>query len=59
MQDKYEYQKLEDFCKEVFMKMGCNSEDAELASDVLVNADLRGVDSHGVPFKWFDLNGTG
>lgn len=28
--------------------MGCNNEDAELAADVLLKADLRGIDSHGV-----------
>ena len=28
--------------------MGCSEEDAQLAADVLVTADLRGVDSHGV-----------
>lgn len=30
------------------MKMGCSEEDATLASDVLINADLRGIDSHGI-----------
>lgn len=30
------------------MKIGCSKADAELASSVLVSADLRGVDSHGV-----------
>lgn len=48
METIYEYKKLEDFCREVFIKMGCSSEDAALASDVLISADLRGVDSHGV-----------
>jgi LDH2 family malate/lactate/ureidoglycolate dehydrogenase len=33
---------------DVFTKMGCPSTDAELATDVLVSADMRGVDSHGV-----------
>jgi L-2-hydroxycarboxylate dehydrogenase (NAD+) len=42
------YQKLKDFSKAIFIKMGCSAEDAELASEVLVNADLRGIDSHGV-----------
>ncbi len=28
--------------------MGCSEEDATLASDVLINADLRGIDSHGI-----------
>ena len=33
---------------DVFRKMGVPGDDAELAADVLVMADLRGVDSHGV-----------
>lgn len=28
--------------------MGCSEEDASVASDVLLSADLRGIDSHGV-----------
>lgn len=44
----YSHEKLRSFSKEVFLHMGCPENDAELASDVLVTADLRGVDSHGV-----------
>ena len=44
----YEYDKVWEFTNEVFLKMGCPSEDAKLAADVLVSADLRGIDSHGV-----------
>ena len=40
--------KLRDFTKSIFLKMGCSSEHAELAADVLIKADLRGIDSHGV-----------
>ncbi|MEK6479285.1 Ldh family oxidoreductase [Catalinimonas sp. 4WD22] len=36
------------FTFKVFRKMGCPTHDAELATDVLLKADLRGVDSHGV-----------
>lgn len=39
---------LQNFCTEVFLKMGCSKEHAKLASEVLVCADLRGIDSHGV-----------
>jgi L-2-hydroxycarboxylate dehydrogenase (NAD+) len=42
------YKTLLDFSKEIFLKMGCPEEDATLASKVLLSADLRGVDSHGV-----------
>ncbi len=39
---------LKTFAQQVFQSMGCNSEDAVLASEVLINADLRGIDSHGI-----------
>ena len=45
---KYEYKKVRDFTYDVFLKMGCSADDAELATTVLVSADLRGIDSHGV-----------
>ena len=36
------------FTINVFIKMGCSTTDAELAADVLLKSDLRGIDSHGV-----------
>lgn len=39
---------LRDFTRNIFLSMGCNADDAALATDVLLLADLRGVDSHGV-----------
>lgn len=39
---------LHQFTRKVFLAMGCPSADAQLAADVLIQADLRGVDSHGV-----------
>lgn len=44
----YEANYLNNFCREVFEAMGCSQEDAALAAGVLLSADLRGVDSHGV-----------
>ncbi len=44
----FEYKKLQLFIKEVFLSIGCNDEHAQLASEVLISADLRGVDSHGI-----------
>ena len=32
----------------VFSKMGLDASDSELGADVLVKADMRGVDTHGV-----------
>lgn len=42
------YQNLHQFTKAIFQSIGCSSEDAQLATDVLLSADLRGVDSHGI-----------
>lgn len=39
---------LRNFTEQVFLKMGCTSVDANLAADVLLSSDLRGIDSHGV-----------
>ncbi len=44
----FDHHQLFDFTKEVFLKMGCSDEHANLAADVLLMADLRGIDSHGV-----------
>lgn len=41
-------QQLKTFCQQVFAKMGCSEADAALAASVLLAADLRGIDSHGV-----------
>ncbi len=42
------YSQLFDFTKRILQSIGCNDDDASLASEVLLSADLRGVDSHGV-----------
>jgi len=39
---------LRTFCVQVLEKLGVSHDDARITSDVLVAADLRGVDSHGV-----------
>lgn len=44
----YSYNDLEQFTLTVFKKMGCPDEDAKLATEVLLRADLRGIDSHGI-----------
>ena len=42
------WEALKAFTKEVFVQLGMPAEDAEIEADVLVWANLRGVDSHGV-----------
>ncbi len=44
----FDYDTLYNFSKNVFLRMGCTEEDAVVASKVLLSADLRGVDSHGI-----------
>ncbi|MFY0591311.1 Ldh family oxidoreductase [Roseivirga sp.] len=44
----YSHEVLHNFAQSVFKKIGCSPEDAKIASDTLLSADLRGVDSHGV-----------
>jgi len=39
---------LKGFCVRVFEKLNVPEEDARITADVLVTADLRGIDSHGV-----------
>lgn len=44
----FEYNRLKSFTENIFKKIGCSAEDSRLAAEVLLSADLRGVDSHGV-----------
>jgi LDH2 family malate/lactate/ureidoglycolate dehydrogenase len=41
-------QSLRAFTQNIFLSMGCSAEHAALSADVLLQADLRGIDSHGV-----------
>ncbi|MGD0710094.1 MAG: Ldh family oxidoreductase [Bacteroidales bacterium] len=44
----YSYQNLFDFTKHLFIKTGCSDEDAAVVADVLMAAELRGIESHGL-----------
>jgi L-2-hydroxycarboxylate dehydrogenase (NAD+) len=44
----YSVDYLEDFTRKVFEKMGCSPEDAKMATDVFIRAELRGYASHGM-----------
>ena len=44
----YKYEHLKDFALSIFTKIGCPLKQAELATEVLLKADLRGIDSHGI-----------
>lgn len=53
-QDQYkdcewiEFEVLENFMKECLVKSGVPEEDAQVVSDVLIESDKRGIDSHGI-----------
>jgi L-2-hydroxycarboxylate dehydrogenase (NAD+) len=44
----FSYEHLRRFAEAVFLSIGCPDEDARLAAEVLLSADLRGIDSHGI-----------
>lgn len=44
----YSYKRLHNFSKSILLAIGSSETDAQQAADVLLSADLRGVDSHGV-----------
>ena len=54
---RVDYRKLRRFVCTGFEKLGVSRDDAEIAANVLVQADLRGVDTHGVirfnPHAWY------
>ena len=48
MDHLYSYHQLFSFSKNIFLKIGCSETNATTAATVLLSADLRGVDSHGI-----------
>ena len=42
------WEPLQEFTKEVFVRAGLPPQDAQIEAEVLVWANLRGIDSHGV-----------
>ena len=48
MEKNITYPYLFDFAEQVFLKIGCTPEHAKLATETLISADLRGIDSHGI-----------
>jgi LDH2 family malate/lactate/ureidoglycolate dehydrogenase len=48
MEAIFPYQQLFAFSDAIFRKIGCSPEESRLATSVLLRADLRGIDSHGV-----------
>ncbi len=48
MEQTFSYEQLTQFSKNIFLSIGCIDADATLATKVLLSADLRGIDSHGI-----------
>jgi LDH2 family malate/lactate/ureidoglycolate dehydrogenase len=48
METFFPYEQLYAFARSVFLSIGCTGEHAELAAKVLLSADRRGIDSHGI-----------
>jgi L-2-hydroxycarboxylate dehydrogenase (NAD+) len=48
MQQTFSYQQLFNFCKQVFLEIESSNLNAHKAAEVLLSADVRGVDSHGI-----------
>jgi len=46
--DRYNHEELRQLCKNVFSGIGFSTEHADMAADVLISAELRGIPSHGV-----------
>jgi LDH2 family malate/lactate/ureidoglycolate dehydrogenase len=48
MSQRFSYSHLEQFTLQIFRAIGCSDADATMATRVLLSADLRGIDSHGI-----------
>jgi L-2-hydroxycarboxylate dehydrogenase (NAD+) len=48
MEHLFSLDQLTSFTKNIFLQIGCSDNDATIATNSLLSADLRGVDSHGV-----------
>jgi L-2-hydroxycarboxylate dehydrogenase (NAD+) len=48
MEKHFSIDGLHEFTRKVFLQIGCTDEHAQQATDALLSADLRGIDSHGI-----------
>ena len=48
MEKTFSYNQLFAFANNIFLSIGCSEHDAKLAAKVLLSADVRGIDSHGI-----------
>ena len=45
---RVDFNYLKSFMRDCFLSVGVPEEEANLCSDVLISADMRGIDSHGI-----------
>jgi L-2-hydroxycarboxylate dehydrogenase (NAD+) len=45
---RIKYEIIKDIAENVFLKFGYSPEDSEIIADVIIESDLRGIESHGV-----------
>jgi L-2-hydroxycarboxylate dehydrogenase (NAD+) len=45
---RLDYQKIKSITENVFLKFGYSREDSKVIADIILEADLRGIESHGV-----------
>ena len=57
MEYYFDHIQLTKLCKEAFKYYGVSDHDSQIAAEVLVNADIRGIPSHGVGRLWRYVNG--
>jgi L-2-hydroxycarboxylate dehydrogenase (NAD+) len=57
MKHYLDYFLLTKLCKDAFRYYGVAADDAQIAANVLVSADVRGIPSHGVGRLWRYVNG--
>ncbi len=48
MSNTYSYEKLYEFSKKVMLSIGCREKEAEIVAEVLIEANARGIHSHGI-----------
>lgn len=46
--ERFQVEKVKSFCSEALERLGVSREDGQIVARVLVEADLRGIESHGV-----------
>jgi L-2-hydroxycarboxylate dehydrogenase (NAD+) len=51
---RIEYEKMKSITQNVFLKFGYSQENSEIIADVILESDLRGIESHGVQrLNWY------